>query len=167
MAHRDVFSRMCKGSVKKRVDSSDNAWSAVGAEASMSRTGSDDRVSPLYVGRCVLFRTLPRFGLVLAGLCFLTGSSIGALLFAAAALVVAAVLPWRFVVFDEGVLLSFALRQDRFFSKHDIAIRSDETGAVLYPTASMRRGYALSDGLTERRRAVLRAVLVRHGFRLT
>jgi hypothetical protein len=135
-------------------------------EHGMDTNGFDDSTSPVFVGTCRLLRAVPRTLSALAVLALVTGNLVGALLVGAAGLLVAALLPWRFAVFDEGVLLSFTVREDRFFSKHDIAIRSDETGAVLYPTASARRGYALCDGVFEHRRDALRAVLVRHGFRL-
>jgi hypothetical protein len=132
----------------------------------MALEGPDDTPRPVFVGTCRLFRTVPRLVLVVALAVLVSGNLLAALVMAGGTLLVAAVVPWRYVVFDEGVLLSFAVRADRFFSKRDIAIRSDPAGAVLYPTPSARRGYALSDGLLERRRATLRAVLVRHGFRL-
>jgi hypothetical protein len=132
----------------------------------MAGQGSDGHDRPVFVGSCALFRTLPRSMLVFSAVFFVLGNVVGALLLAGVALVVAALVPWRFVVFDEGVLLSFAVRADRFFSKRDIAIRSDATGAVLYPTTSARRGYALTDGYLERRRQYLRAVFLEHGFRL-
>lgn len=74
-----------------------------------------------------------------------------------------ALLPWRFAVCDRGLALWFAFGRPRFLSKADVVVRVDHGGAVAF-APSRRLGYPLTDGLVERRRLLLRAVLLEHGF---
>ena len=107
--------------------------------------------------------------LVLA-LIVLTGTGAGALfyctVFAVCGLVSARYLPWRFTVLDEGIALWFAFGRRLFLPKDAVTVRVGAGSSVAYPEAYRRFGYPLTDGLVERKRALLRAVLVEHGFRL-
>jgi hypothetical protein len=47
-----------------------------------------------------------------------------------------------------------------------VTIRVRSGSPVAYPEVFRRWGYPLTDGLVERRRTLLRAVLVEHGFRV-
>jgi hypothetical protein len=119
-----------------------------------------------FVGGTVLLRVLPA-AVMLAGLITLASAGIDALP-AAAALVLIGVLaarsaPWRFVVVDEGIALWFAFGRRRFLARTDLTVRMDLTGAVARPR-SERFGYPLTDGVTTRRRSLLRAILTEHGF---
>jgi hypothetical protein len=47
-----------------------------------------------------------------------------------------------------------------------VTVRVSGGSPVAYPEVFRRFGYPLTDGLVERRRKVLRAVLLEHGFRV-
>jgi len=87
-------------------------------------------------------------------------------LFALCGLVSARYLPWRFAVLDDGIALWFAFGRRMFLPKDAVTVRVGSGSSVAYPEAFRRFGYPLTDGLVERRRKLLRAVLVEHGFRL-
>jgi hypothetical protein len=53
-----------------------------------------------------------------------------------------------------------------FLPKDAVTVRVGAGSSVAYPEAYRRFGYPLTDGLVERRRSMLRAVLVEYGFRL-
>lgn len=78
----------------------------------------------------------------------------------------ALMMPWRFVVVDDGIALWFPFGRRRFYRRDEVTLRADRGGAVAYPGGFRRFGYPLTDGLVERRRLLLRAVLVEHGFRV-
>lgn len=80
---------------------------------------------------------------------------------------VSVVLPWRFVVVDQGIGLWFGFGRRRFLRRDDIVVRVGLGPTVVFRNGAERFGYPLSDGLVERRRLELRAVLGEHGFRLT
>jgi hypothetical protein len=100
----------------------------------------------------------------------LTGAGRGAFvygaLFALCGLVVARYLPWRFAVVDEGIALWFAFGRRLFLPKDAVTVRVNLSSSVAYPKVFRRFGYPLTDGILERRHALLRAVLVEHGFRV-
>ena len=100
----------------------------------------------------------------------LTGTGRGALLycvlFVVCGLVSARCLPWRFAVLDEGIALWFPLGRRMFLPRDAVTVRVGAGSAVAYPEVFRRFGYPLTDGLVERRRSALRAVLVEHGFRI-
>jgi hypothetical protein len=99
-----------------------------------------------------------------------TGAGRGALfyglLFALCGLISARYLPWRFAVLDEGIALWFPFGRRLFLPKDAVTVRVGLSGSVAYPEVYRRVGYPLTDGLVERRKMALRAVLVEHGFRL-
>ena len=82
------------------------------------------------------------------------------------AVVVGAVLPWRFEVLDGGIALWFPFGRYRYLAKEQVQVRVGHGSTVVLPRDADRFGYALTDGLVERRRAVLRAVLMEHGYQL-
>jgi hypothetical protein len=88
-------------------------------------------------------------------------------LFAALGLVAARYLPWRFAVLDDGIALWFPFGRRLFLPKAAVTVRVDIGSPVAYPEAYRRFGYPLTDGLVERRRKLLRAVLIEHGFQLS
>jgi hypothetical protein len=128
-----------------------------------ARPFGDRAGPPRYVGRSRLLRVLPP---VLLGAGLATSAS-GRLPAGVALVVVAAValrtLPWRFAVVDQGIALWFGSGRRRFLWKEEVTVRVDLGGAIAR-RRSERFGYPLTDGVLERRRSVLRAVLVEHGF---
>jgi hypothetical protein len=72
-------------------------------------------------------------------------------------------LPWRFVVVDEGIALWFGFGKRRFVARDDMAVHV-EFGDVRVVPHSARFGYLLTDGISNRRSPILRAVLEEHGF---
>ena len=82
------------------------------------------------------------------------------------AVIVAVVLPWRFAVLDRGIALWFPFGKYRYLAKETVTVRVGHGSTVLLPRRAERFGYPLTDGLVERRRMVLRAVLIEHGFDL-
>jgi hypothetical protein len=95
-----------------------------------------------------------------------TGALLYCIAFAACGLVAARYLPWRFAVLDEGIALWFPFGRRLFLPKAAVTVRVNTGSPVAYPQAFRRFGYPLTDGLVERRRKLLRAVLVEHGFRV-
>ena len=74
--------------------------------------------------------------------------------------------PWRFVIVDQGIGLWFGFGKRRFVDRDALVIYADHNGIAARPRAQ-RFGYPLVDGIIERRRDVLRAVLLEHGFDVT
>jgi hypothetical protein len=100
----------------------------------------------------------------------LTGAGVDALVycivFAVCGLVAARYLPWRFAVLDEGIALWFPFGRRMFLPREAVTVRVGSGSPVAYPEVYRRFGYPLTDGLVERRRAALQAVLVEYGFRI-
>jgi hypothetical protein len=71
------------------------------------------------------------------------------------ALAVGTLLPWRFEVLDRGIELWFPFRACRYLAKERVTV---------LPRHADRFGYPLTDGLAERRRVALRAILAEHGY---
>jgi hypothetical protein len=94
------------------------------------------------------------------------GAAFYAVVFALCGLVVARYLPWRFAVLDEGIALWFPFGRRLFLPREAVTVRVRSGSPVAYPEVYRRFGYPLTDGLVERRRAALEAVLVEYGFRL-
>jgi hypothetical protein len=86
--------------------------------------------------------------------------------FAACGLVAARCLPWRFAVLDDGIALWFPFGRRLFLPKDAVTVRVRSGSPVAYPEVFRRWGYPLTDGLVERRRKLLAAVLLEHGFHL-
>ena len=89
-----------------------------------------------------------------------------AIVFAACGVGAAHLLPWRFEVVDEGIVLWFPFARLRFLPREAVTVRISPGSAVASLEGRRRPGYALSDGVVERRHALLRAVLVELGFRV-
>ncbi len=87
-------------------------------------------------------------------------------LFALGALLFAWVLPWRFVVVEEGIGLWFVFGRRRFLPKSEVVVRAGLGSPVAYRGENRRFGYPLTDGLVESRRRALTEVLTFLGFRL-
>jgi hypothetical protein len=121
------------------------------------------------MGQSVFLRCWPP-GMVVFGAVVLAGVGVGALLyfvvFAACGLVAARYLPWRFAVLDDGIALWFPFGRRLFLPRDAVTVRVMSGSPVAYPAAYRRFGYPLTDGLVERRRSALRAVLVEYGFRV-
>jgi hypothetical protein len=83
------------------------------------------------------------------------------------AVVVGMVLPWRFAVLDGGIALWFPFGKYRYLAKELVTVHVGQGATVVYPRRADRFGYPLTDGLVERRRSTLRAVLAEHGYRLS
>jgi len=120
---------------------------------------------PRYVGTSRLLRRCPNtlMALGLAQFLFFTERRVVGAVLIVLGTVPALVLPWRFVVVDEGIALWFGFGRRRFLARDSVTVRVDRAGAVARPRGE-RFGYPLTDGIVERRRPVLRAVLVEHGF---
>jgi hypothetical protein len=121
-----------------------------------------------YVGQNVFLRWWPPAMLAFAFV-VLTGAGRAAVfyagVFALCGLVAAHFLPWRFEVVDDGIVLWFPFARLRFLPREVITVRISP-GSAVASLDGHRRGWALSDGIVERRHALLRAVLVEHGFRV-
>jgi hypothetical protein len=124
---------------------------------------------PRFVGESVFLRLWPP-GMLAFAFVVLTGEGANALFyaafFAASGLVAARYLPWRFEVVDEGLVLWFPFARRRFLAKDEITVRVGLGSPVALLNAARRFGYPLTDGLVERRRLMLRSVLLEHGFRV-
>lgn len=83
------------------------------------------------------------------------------------AVVVGMVLPWRFALLDGGIALWFPFGKYRYLAKELVTVRVGHGGTVVFPRRADRFGYPLTDGLVERRRSILRAVLVELGYDLS
>jgi hypothetical protein len=75
-------------------------------------------------------------------------------------------LPWRFVVVEEGIGLWFPFGRRRFLPKSEIVVRAGLGSPVAFRGENRRFGYPLSDGILEGRRRALTEVLAFLGFRL-
>jgi hypothetical protein len=121
---------------------------------------------PVYVGQCQLLHYWPSM-MVAAGLAgYLVGGPVTSLVLLVPAVVVAVALPWRFAVLDRGIALWFPFGKYRYLAKEQVTVRVGLGPTVLLPRCAERFGYPLTDGLVERRRMVLRAVLTEHGFQV-
>jgi hypothetical protein len=139
------------------------------ATCALRQAYSPHVMSSRYVGQSVFLRCWPP-GMVVLGAVVLTIAGAGALLYCALfvifGLVVARSLPWRFAVLDEGIALWFPFGRRLFLPKDTVTVRVSGGSPVAYPEMFRWFGYPLTDGLVERRRKVLRAVLLEHGFRV-
>jgi hypothetical protein len=119
------------------------------------------------VGESRCLRWWPPAAVVTAGALAATGST-GPfpLVLAIGAALSTLMMPWRFVVIDDGIALWFPFGRRRFYRRDELTLRADRGGAVACPGGCRRFGYPLSDGLVEKRWLLLRAVLVEHGFRV-
>lgn len=86
--------------------------------------------------------------------------------FVALGTVSAWVMPWRFVVVEEGIGLWFSFGKRRFLPKSEVVVRAGLGSPVAFRGENRRFGYPLTDGLVERKRRALTEVLTFLGFRL-
>jgi hypothetical protein len=77
-------------------------------------------------------------------------------------------LPWRFVVFDEGLLLVFPFGRRVFLPKLATTVRLESVGAVAMTGRHRHLGYLLHDGVLYEpdQRARLRRALSFYGYRV-
>ena len=116
-----------------------------------------------FVGESTFLRIWPAFMLAF-GLYLATRGALGVGLFLAlVGCAVAVVLPWRYLVLDDGLFLQFAFGKRRFLPRDQLVVRVNRTGGVAH-RVGRRLGYPLTDRLVERRTPFLRAVLHEHGY---
>jgi hypothetical protein len=119
---------------------------------------------PVYVGQSQLLHYWPPLMVAAAIIGLLVSGTVAAIVLVVPAMIVAVILPWRFAVLDRGIALWFPFGKYRYLEKETITVRVGHGSTVLLPRRTERFGYPLTDGLVERRRMVLRAVLIDHGF---
>lgn len=119
---------------------------------------------PVYVGQSQLLHWWPGVMVMLACAGYFLGGPAASIVFLAPAVLVAVALPWRFAVLDRGIALWFPFGKYRYLAKEQVTVRVGHGATVLLPREADRFGYPLTDGLVERRRMLLRAVLTEHGF---
>jgi hypothetical protein len=119
---------------------------------------------PVYIGQSTLLHCWPWITAIAAVIGFLFGGPVTSALLFVPGVVVALLLPWRFAVLERGIALWFPFGKYRYLAKEQITVRVGHGSTVLLPRRADRFGYPLTDGLVERRRMVLRAVLMEHGF---
>ena len=128
---------------------------------------TEPTVSPSrFVGQSLPLRLLPWL-LIVVGTCTAAAGGnrvvVGLLVLALGAFAKLAV-PWRFVVVDEGIGLWFGFGKRRFLPRDEVTVHVDLAGVRVQPE-SEHFGYPLTDGLSNRRATILKAVLEEHGFR--
>ena len=121
---------------------------------------------PIYVGQSQLLHYWPSLMVAGALVGYLLVGPIPALVLLVPGLAAALAMPWRFAVHDRGIALWFAFGKYRYLAKEQVSVRVGHGSTVLLPRRADRFGYPLTNGLVERRRMVLRAVLAEHGFDL-
>jgi hypothetical protein len=77
-------------------------------------------------------------------------------------------LPWRFVVLDEGLVLVFPFGRHLFLPKVATTVRLESVGAVAMTGRHRHLGYVLNDGVlyVPDQRARLRRALNVYGYRI-
>ena len=123
---------------------------------------------PRYVGQSWFVHWWPWFMVLFGVVQYLTDERfLGyAILFAVCGIVFAWLLPWRFVVVEDGIGLWFTFGRKRFLPKSEIVVRAGLGSPVAFRGENRRFGYPLSDGVLEHRRRALTEVLTLLGFRL-
>jgi hypothetical protein len=122
---------------------------------------------PVYVGQSQMLHYWPSMMVAVSCVGYVLGGLGAALVLLVPAVVVAVFLPWRFAVLDRGIALWFPFGKYRYLAKEQLTVRVGHGSTVLLPRRAERFGYPLTDGLVERRRLVLRAVLMEHGYDLS
>jgi hypothetical protein len=118
----------------------------------------------LYVGQSQAVHWWPGAMVAFACAGYLFGGPGAAMVLLVPAVLVGVVLPWRFAVLDAGIALWFPFGKYRYLAKEHVTVRVGHGSTVLLPRDADRFGYPLTDGLVERRRALLRRVLSEHGY---
>jgi hypothetical protein len=121
----------------------------------------------VYVGQSQALHWWPGFLIALALLGFALGGPALSLLLLVLAVLAGVALPWRFAVLTDGIALWFPLGKYRYLAKDQLTVRVGVGPTVLLPRHAVLFGYPLTDGLIERPRADLRAVLTEHGYEVT
>jgi hypothetical protein len=133
-----------------------------------SEPNGDPDPMPRYVGQSWFVHWWPWFMVVLGVVQYITDVRFAgyAILFVLCGFAFAWLLPWRFVVVEEGIGLWFTFGCRRFLPKSETVVRAGLGSPVAFRGENRRFGYPLSDGLLERRRHALTEVLTLLGFRL-
>lgn len=103
----------------------------------------------IYEGRSWFLRWWPKMMLAFAGWLFLAGwtrSIQWATFLGLAAYVHGKWIPWRFTIFDDGLLLTFAFGRRLFLPKAATTVRLEYVGAFALVGKRRRFGYPLADG---------------------
>jgi hypothetical protein len=127
--------------------------------------GSDHQV-PVFVGESLVIRYLPRVAAACAVVPMVHGdvaATIGLLL---PSVLVAVLMPWRFAVLDDGIVLCFGFRRWRFLAREIVAVRADLASPVVYASPAGRLGFPVPGAASARRRRELRSQLLVRGFRV-
>jgi hypothetical protein len=122
--------------------------------------------APVFSAESRVLRLVPRGALALTFVAALFGELGLVLVFAMPTLLAWRVLPWGFVVDREGILVAYGLDRRRFLSRHDVVVRAGLCAPVVFASRAARCGIPLPGVHEPRRRAELRALLRRNGFRL-
>ena len=77
-------------------------------------------------------------------------------------------IPWKFSIYDEGLLLEFAFGRRLFLPKSTTTVRLESMGAVAIIEGHRRLGYLLHDGVlyVPDQRSRLRRALNHYGYRI-
>jgi hypothetical protein len=121
----------------------------------------------VYVGQSQALHWWPGGMLAFAVVSWFLGGLGMTLVLLVPALAVGMLLPWRFEVLHRGIALWFPFGKYRYLDKERVTVRVGHGATVVLPRHADRLGYPLTDGLVERRRGALRAVLVEHGYDVT
>ncbi len=123
---------------------------------------------PHYTGKSQFVHWWPWFMVVFGVVQFLTDARYAgyAVLFVLCGLLFAWLLPWRFVVVEDGIALWFTFGRRRFLPKSEVVVRAGLGSPVAYRGENRRFGYPLTDGFVEHRRRALTEVLRFLGYRL-
>jgi hypothetical protein len=123
---------------------------------------------PRYVGQSRFVHWWPWFMVLFGVVQVLTDRRfVGyAILFVLAGVGFALLLPWRFVVVEEGIGLWFTFGKRRFLPKSETVVRAGLGSPVAFRGEHRRFGYPLSDGILEQKRRALTEVLEILGYRL-
>jgi len=118
----------------------------------------------VYVGQSQALDWWPGAMLAFSLFSYVVGGLGAAIAMLIPAVIVGVLLPWRFAVLDAGIALWFPFGKYRYLAKEQVTVRVGHGSPVLLPRHAERFGYPLTDGIVERRSALLRSVLREHGY---